>query len=442
VGSPDAESSAWYCTGQSTAAGQIDPGSVILTNTTTRSVAGSITGVTDSGARVSASVRVPPRGQVVADIPAPASGTWISDSVILSGGGVAVTQVVKGMSGWDEAPCQSSTSQDWYFPSASTAGSNGLFVALFNPTSTPDVVDLSFVTPAGLVHPINFQGLVLQPGQTQVQNVSSYIQNQSSVATSVMARTGRIVASELQLLSGTGSGMSIVPGAPRAERQWTIPQNLELAGGTSSIDVFNPGSTTEFVTVRARLDSGPLSPFTAHVLPDSTWIIPTSTETRIPQGDAYAAVVNATGGAGVVVGRSVGAPSSAQAPQASVAIGVGELSTMAPHHLWVVPSPGSTAMPAMTGVLPAHLALSNSTRIPERYVIYVMTPSGTRMVASGTLGPAAFIALGDSVLFAAGLNPLLISGSGPLAISEDVGPTGTLGVVTMPGIPLAGNLPR
>jgi hypothetical protein len=263
------------------------------------------------------------------------------------------------------------------------------------------------------------------------------VQNQSRISTSVMARTGRIVASELQLLSGSGSGMAIVPGSPRAERQWTIPQALELQGGSSSIDIFNPGSVTEDVTVRTRLDSGALSPFAAHVLPGTTWVISTSSQTRIPQGDVYSAAVDATGGPGVVVGRTVAAPSAAQSPQAGMANAVGELSTASPSHLWVVPSPGTVAMPAMIGVLPAHLALSNRGRTSETYIVYVMMPAGIRAIASGTLAPSTFISLGDSVLFAAGLNPLLVRASGNMAISQDVGPAGTMGVITMPGIPLS-----
>jgi len=128
VSAPDAESSAWYCTGQSTAAGQLAPGSIVLTNTGTRTVKGTIDAVTDTGATVATPVAVPARRQLVPDIPTPKSGTWISEAVTLSGGGVAVSQTLQGSSGWAEAPCQSSTSQQWYFPSGVTTGTNALFV--------------------------------------------------------------------------------------------------------------------------------------------------------------------------------------------------------------------------------------------------------------------------------------------------------------------------
>jgi hypothetical protein len=44
--------------------------------------------------------------------------------------------------------------------------------------------------------------------------------------------------------------------------------------------------------------------------------------------------------------------------------------------------------------------------------------------------------LSGSVLAGAGLNPLLVRASGSVAISENIGPSGAYGVVTMPGIPL------
>ena len=49
VGAPDAESTAWYCTGQS-AAGGVSPGFLVLTNTTTKPVTADISAVSDTGA--------------------------------------------------------------------------------------------------------------------------------------------------------------------------------------------------------------------------------------------------------------------------------------------------------------------------------------------------------------------------------------------------------
>ena len=241
VGAPDAESSAWYCTGQSTAAGQLAPGSVILTNTGGRTVTGTISAVTDTGAKVETGVSVAARSQRIAAIPVPTTGSWISEAVVLSGGGVAVTQATDGPTGWSESPCLSSTSQQWYFPGGVTTGSDALFIALFNPTSTPDVVDVGFVTPTGSVHPINFQGIVLEPGQMQVESVAPFVQEKSNVSTIVVTRTGRLVASELQLSVGEriGTGDRAGFAAPRGRvdhprehrgRRWIVVHRRVQSG--------------------------------------------------------------------------------------------------------------------------------------------------------------------------------------------------------------------
>jgi Family of unknown function (DUF5719) len=437
AGTADAESSAWYCTGQTTAAGQLAPGSVVLTNTGARRVSGTIQAVTETGAKVESSVSVPARGQSVAAIAPPKTGTWLSEAVMLNGGGVAVSETAHGPTGWTEAPCQSSTSQQWYFATGDTTGSNSLYLALFNPTSTPDVVDVSFTTPKGVVHPINFQGLVVQSDDTMVEAVSPYVQEQSNVAATVVTRTGRLVASELQLFSGSTTGLALVPGSPFAERDWTIPQSQEVDQGSSSIDVFNPGPTTQEVTLRTRLGSGALSPYRARVSADSTWVLSTGTQTRIPKGDPYVTVVHATGGSGVVVGRFVAAPTSSQVPQDGMANAVEGLTASSPSRQWVVPSPGSAANPAVPGAAPAHLAVTNAAGHRETFLVQVLRSGDLRTLATGSIRPAMSFSLSAGILARAGLNPLLITVSADAAVSEDVGPSGNYGVVTMPGIPLA-----
>jgi hypothetical protein len=103
----------------------------------------------------------------------------------------------------------------------------------------------------------------------------------------------------------------------------------------------------------------------------------------------------------------------------------------------VVPALGSTVTPVLTGVAPAHVALINLTDKAEKYEVEVMEPSGFRTVVAGNIAASASVSLDDQALARAGLNPLIVSASGRAAVSQDVGPTGGLGVVTMQGIPLA-----
>ena len=358
-----------YCTGQSVASG-LSPGFLVLTNTTARAVTAGITAVTDTGATVHAAVSVPARGVVAPPIPTPSSGSWESETVIASGGGVAVTQTVHGALGWSQSPCQSATSAQWYFANGSSAASNLLYVSLLNPTSTPVVVDLGFLTPSGMVHPINYQGIVLPAGQVAVENVSSEVQNVQTISTVVATRTGRVVASEVQELvdvGGTSGGLSLVPGAPSPQPHWTIPQAQEVPGGSSEVDIFNPGRDSETVTVDFRLPSGPLSPLTDKILPGTTWALATSAQTRIPDDETYATTIDATGGAGVVVARTVSLPAAAAAPQAGIAPAVDGLTTLSPTGQWVVPPPGTAASPAVSGAAPAYLALDNISSGSEQF---------------------------------------------------------------------------
>jgi len=443
VGAPDAESSAWYCTGQSTAGG-VAPGSLVLTNTSARPVTATVTAVTDTGATGHAEVVVPAQGVVAPSIPPLSSGSWQSESVVTSGGGVAVTQAVSNSLGWSQAPCQSTTSANWYFASGSTAAANDLYVALLNPTSTPVVVDLSFATPGGMVHPINYQGIVLAPGQVAVEDVATEVQQISNFSTIVTARTGRVVASEVQEIVGPGGasgGLSLVPGVATPQSHWAIPQAQEVPGGSSQIDVFNPGSATETVTVRVRLPSGPLSPFTDKILPGTTWILATSAQTRIPDNQTYATAIDATGGSGVVVARSIALPDSATPPpQAGVVVAVDGLSAVSPTGQWVVPPPGTSDDPVVGGAAPAYLALLNTSTGGETYQAMATTAAGNHVVATGTLAAGASVVVFGSPLSAAGLDPIVVRASGPLAVSEEASPSAGFGVVSMPGIPLAASI--
>ncbi|HEX4163657.1 MAG TPA: DUF5719 family protein [Acidimicrobiales bacterium] len=439
VSAPDAESSAWYCTGQTTGSGGA-PGFLVLTNATPRAVHAHITTVTDTGATVDTAVSVPAQTALAPSLAVPSSGSWTADTVTLDGGGVSVSQAVHGPAGWSVSPCQSSTSANWYFAAGTTAGSNALYVSLLNPTSSPVVVDLGFMTPTGAVKPVNYQGVVIDPGATLAEDVTSEVQNASQVSTLVAARTGRVVASELQAYVGTSTGLSLVPGVSQPQNHWALPLAQETSGGNSEISVLNPGTAPEKVTVHLRLASGPLAPLENTVAPGQTWALATSQETRIPSGASYSAEVDATGGPGVVVSRAVVAPASAAAPQAGVAVAVDGLTSTTPAREWIVPPPGTQASPAVSNVAHDALAILNVGDGSETFHAYTIEPGSRHLVASGTLGPGASAVVTGSTLAAIGFDPVVVSADGPMAVNEDFTPSGGVGVVGMPGIALAAPL--
>jgi hypothetical protein len=195
------------------------------------------------------------------------------------------------------------------------------------------------------------------------------------------------------------------------------------------------------VTVRLRLASGAVAPLADTVAPGATWILPTSQQTRLPSGAAYAAVVDASGGPGVVVSRAVGDFGSPFAPQAGLAVGVDGLTSATPTNEWIVPPPGTSSNPATSGAAPRALAMVNVGGSPQAFSAYAVDADGRRHVlASGTLAPGAFEAVSGSVLSGIGFDPIVVRGAGPLAVSEDLMPSARVGVVTMPGIPLAATI--
>lgn len=440
VSAPDAESSAWYCTGATTSTGAA-AALLVLSNPTTRAVAAHISVVTDTGATVAAAVSVPAQDVLAPSLPVPSSGTFQAVTVVLDGGGVSVSQAVQGPTGWSMVPCQSSTSANWYFASGSTAGSNGLYLSLLNPTSSQIVVDLSFMTPTGAVRPVNYQGIVIDPGAMLTEDVMSEVQNAAQVSTVVTARTGRVVASELQAFAAPGTGLSVVPGQSQPQDHWAIPLAQESSGGGSSeIDVFNPGQAAEKVTVQLRLASGPLAPLQDTVGPGQTWALATSHETRIPAGASYTAEVDATGGSGVVVSRVVVAPASASAPQAGITSAVDALTSSTPAAEWIVPPPGTQAIPAVSGAARDAVALLNASDKPETFRAYAIAPGTRHLLASGTLAPGRSEFVTGSTLAAAGFDAIVVGADGPLAVSENFTPSGGVGVVAMPGVALAAPL--
>ncbi len=82
------------------------------------------------------------------------------------------------------------------------------------------------------------------------------------------------------------------------------------------------------------------------------------------------------------------------------------------------------------------MALANVSGAAERYSLYALGPGGRRLVEAGIVPADTTAAMSQAQLRSVGLEPIVVEASGAMAVSEDVGPSGNYGVVTMPGIPL------
>lgn len=429
------ESSSWYCAG-STGSGGGAVADLYLVNDGRRPVSGTLTVVDNAGTTASRPITVPAGGQLTETPSDLVQGTWLASRVDLAGGGVSVSQVTSGPLGWSLSPCAATASANWYFASGSTSNGSLMYVALYNPDTTVAVVDLGFVTPTGETQPAPFEGLVVAPDQVVVAEVASYVQNESSVATMVDARSGRVVAEELQEYSVNGiTGLSLQLGAPASEDRWFEARNVDQSGGETNLTVFNPSASSEPVTVRVRLSSGPVSPFSRVMAPLSTWTLDVSASIRIPQNVDYTAHVVAPG-AGVVVGRALESGSLGASPQWGTAAAQPASVVTAASHVWVLPDPGVSS--PVSGAARFALDLQNPSAGPVRVTVYSIEPGGREHRLTAVTIPAdRFGVLTQPSLSAAAGHPLAVRASGALAVAEDATPAGMPGVVVMPGMPQA-----
>ena len=432
------ESSSWYCTGGTGGSG--DAGATLqLVNSGPGAVSGTVTVVNDQGASGSAPVTVPAGGQTAVATDQVEQGNWLAASIDLDGGGVVASEIVEGATGWAQAPCASTTASHWYFASGATNNGSLLYVSLFNPTSTVSVVNLAFVTPKGLLRPQPFEGLVVNPGQLVVAGVASYVQGAPEVSTIVQAGSGRVVASELEVHNvGGRSGLSLRLGSPVTENEWSVPRTVHVTGTATTLEIFNPTSAPEKVTVTVHLPSGPVSPFEEQLAADATWSLATSSSTRIPGGTDFSTTVSATGGSGVVVDRVVTGPTSGVVPQWGAVSAVGESATAIESRQWILPSLDTPATPAEAGATPFALALQNVGTGDVTVSVGRITPTGTErlgQIPELRIPVGAFTVIEPTTLGKEGSDPLVVRASGPLSAMEDAVPAAMPGVVALAGIP-------
>lgn len=431
--------SSWYCTGGSGPSQPIAQATLVLVNSGNAAVSGTVTAYRPTGHPAKKKVTVPALGQTTVTPGAIASGTWVSSRVDLDGGGVAVSQLVSGPTGWAMSPCATVTSANWYFASGATSAGNSLFVSLFNPTPDDAVVDLTFLTATGPVQPSPFQGLIVAPGGVVTAEVASYVQNAHAVATVVSARAGRIVASELQLHStGGASGMSLRLGAPSPSPRWYLPSTTDVTGGGSQLVVFNPTAATERVKVGIRLPSGPVDPLTQVVPPHSTWTLSLSGQTRIPVGAAFALSVTSRGGRGVVVDRISAAPSSASAPQWGAVTAIAGSAAASPSGRWTLANPAVAAQ-AQAGAQPVSVTLYNPGDRAVRASVLSLAAGGGPLPGAQhvRVPPHAVTVVAATGVAAGGKAALQVRADSPLAVTEEVMPVGVAGAVVTAAVPQA-----
>ncbi len=218
----------------------------------------------------------------------------------VAGGGVAVTQAVHGSSGWSEAPVPEHDRGQLVLPGGTTANSDPLYVSLLNPTSTPVVVDLSLhdADRCGPPHQLPGDRAPVRPGAGRERGLggAERVDREHRRGDPDGARRGDRGAG---VRRAPPRGSPSCPGAAYPESRWTIPQSQDAAGGSSGIDVFNPGHGARVGDRAPATGLGPARPAHRdgrrgrHLGPGHR-----ATRRGSPHGATYSADVEATGGPG------------------------------------------------------------------------------------------------------------------------------------------------
>jgi hypothetical protein len=234
------------------------------------------------------------------------------------GGAIAVEHQLDGPTGRSIAPCASSASSTWYFPTGSTRLGTRHVYAVFNPFPQQAVVDFSFMVDDEGGRQITrdsdqLEGIVVPPGSVVAVDITDVVTVHDQVATTITTRSGlgSVVVDQLQVSDGDSDwpeNLSVTLGAPAPAATWLFADNRPLGEGLETTYVaFNPGSTDAelelYVVADGQVLSAPIEPFVVTVRAGQYATVPLGQDTRIPVGFGAFVVAVSGNGAPVVVER-------------------------------------------------------------------------------------------------------------------------------------------
>lgn len=449
VAPPAALSSSWFCAGATDTASGNAPGSVILANDAATPATAIVNLVTNKGTSGRVPVTVNAYSRTVVPETVKSGAAWIGAIVDVDAGAVAVQQLIDGPLGRASSPCATAGSSQWYFTSGATLVNASVVISLLNPYPTSAVADMGFVTDQGQEFPAGFQGLVVPPNGLLTVNLGDHLRRRQTIATTITARSGRLVAWKTDVVTqprsgepliGTPAGSSpladpasptagvtLTLGAPATATSWAWPEGDSGNGVNEQYVIYNPGLRTAQLQLSIALDAGEAEPFQVSVGPGLVVTLTSNQQVRIPPGVGHAALLQSLNGVPVVAERTI----SATAP--SPWYGLGEI-------------PGS-ALIADDWLLPYAQTNQN-----HDGWLYVYNPN--RVPVSGDLTglnngtPVAFrhIAVGAGRRVSIHLNPLAarsltmpltVDMTGPVFVEVDYyGVKGTPGLNLSLGVPV------
>lgn len=289
--------STWYCPGGSTSADGEAALTVVIANVGDEPVTGRATAIA-----FSPGAPVPPgpvqerfelagHTRLVLDPKEMVESPHVAVTVEVDEGGVVVEQGVSNANGFDLTACAVTGSDQWFFADGATTRSSSLLLHLYNPFPTDAIVDLSFAATEGRAEPADLQGVVVPRRGLVAINVGDHVRREAAVSTSVVARSGRLVAGKIGRRAEPGQrGIVSGLGAPETSATWRFPEGVAGGGVVERFHLYNPNESEALVDLEMVLDDGIFEPF----------------EIPVPAQGRVTLTVNGEGESGIVVPEGVG----------------------------------------------------------------------------------------------------------------------------------------
>jgi hypothetical protein len=313
--------SAWYCPAATSSPNGPADGTLIMANPGDSELTATLTLVPVNGEPKAVPLTVPANARVVIHEADYLQAPHVAALVDFNGGGGVVEQMILGPAGTSTTACSSEASDHWYFPTGSTDRDWTQSIYLFNPFPGDAIVDLNFATDQGPSAPPDFQGVVVPARGLQVLDIGEHVRRRVDVATTVTARSGRVVAGQIVTHTSAPTALLGTLGAPSTGPLWVFPDGLAAPGVAEQYHIYNPAGRDAAVTVELTLDQGEAEPFDLTIPAHSSYILDANGEARIPKGVAHAATVRSTNGVGVVAQRTVVATSPSPHTGTSAVLG-------------------------------------------------------------------------------------------------------------------------
>lgn len=332
-----ARSSAWYCPG-APVSGPLGEGMVVVANAGDRRLTGTVTAFPDRGESRQVPIAVGPSGRTSVRLADLVPTAYVSALIELDGGEAVAEVATIGPLGDTVTACTSSASSSWYFAEGVTTRDAAEVLLALNPFPDDAVVDIVFSTEEGIVSPQALTGLLVRGQALTTINVGEFVQRRESVATTLTARTGRLVVGRLQTFDGTAGrrGISIGLGAAAPGPVWYFPEGMVADGLSERFLVYNPGRVEAQVEMALALESGEAEPLRLTIPRESRLTVVAGEESRIPKGVAHAVTVRSVEGPDVVVERTI----DGVAPSARTGMSI-TLGARLPSTRWVAAAGGA-----------------------------------------------------------------------------------------------------